>query len=373
MENKELSVLVVDDSSVNLIMLESLLKESGYMVFTANNGPEAREIAHRERPGIILLDIIMPSEDGFETCEKLKQSAITADIPVIFISSLNDTESIVKGLTVGGIDYISKPFNKDEVLARVKNYLKLRYTYLRVIEEQANRLQQIQHAQQSILVNPGDLPEAKFGIVYLPVLEAGGDFYDVFKISSGVFGYFVADISGHDLGASYATSALKALMRQNSSPLFTPDETLRMVNSVLLSILSDGQHLTAAYTCLDRTNSLLYLVNAGHLPVLFLPEQGDPRWLEADGDIVGTFDTALFHCQSIEISEGDRFFSYSDGLLESFEGKVRTREQGLDELLNYATRTRKLDIQEATKEIVRLMFTGERNMEDDIVLLGVDI
>ena len=228
MSDKDMSVLIVDDISVNVVLLAAILEMNGYTVLTADNGPKAREIALREQPGIILLDIMMPGEDGFETCQKLKKNAITADIPVIFISALDDSKSIVKGLTVGGLDYISKPFNKDEVLARVRNYLKLRHTYLRVIEEQANRLRQIQDAQQSILVHPDDLQEANFGIVYEPIQEAGGDFYDVFEIGSGVYGYFVADISGHDLGASYATSALKALIRQNSSLLYSPEESIRM-------------------------------------------------------------------------------------------------------------------------------------------------
>ena len=373
MHSKDMSVLVVDDSITNVLLLKAMLEGNGYKVFTAENGPDGREIAQKEQPGIILLDVMMPGEDGFITCEKLKQSASTADIPVIFISALDDSESIVKGLTVGGIDYIAKPFRKEEVLARVRNYLKLRHAYLRVIEEQAKRLRQIQDAQQAILVKHDALPEAHFGIYYLPILEAGGEFYDVLEIRSQMFGYFVADISGHDLGASFATSALKALIRQNSSPLYTPDETIRMVNSVLLSILSDDQHLTAAYACLDQAHSMLQVVNAAHLPILFLPRQGEPEWIEADGDIIGVFDTALFNCRNIEISKGERFFIYSDGLLETFEGKTRTREQGMAELLACAVSTRDMEIQPATEEIVRLMFDGGRSTEDDVVLLGVDV
>lgn len=373
MNKNEISVLVVDDTAVNVIILKSILKKAGYIVFTASSGQEARKIALEEQPGIILLDVIMPVEDGFETCSKLKQNAITADIPVIFISALNDTDSIVKGLTVGGIDYIMKPFNKDEVLARVKNYLKLRHAYLRVIEEQAIRLKQIQDAQQSILVKPDDLKSARFGIVYEPILEAGGDFYDVFEFSTDVYGYFVADISGHDLSASYATSALKALIRQNASPLYAPEETIRIVNSVLLSIFSGGQHLTAAYVCLDRPNAILHLVNAAHLPVLYVAAKGSTKWLKSDGDILGVFDNAHFSCQSIKITEGDRFFVYSDGLLESFEGKSRSREEGMLELSAFAVKTKSLEIQDASNEIARLMFGRGFKKEDDIVLLGVDI
>ena len=368
-----MSVLVVDDAAVNVILLKSILEMSGYTVLTANNGPEARKIALKKKPGIILLDVMMPEEDGFETCRKLKKNALTAAIPIIFISALNDTENIVKGLTVGGLDYIGKPFSREEVLARVKNYLKLHHSYQRVIEEQANRLRQIQYAQQSILVHPEDLPEANFGIVYQPILEAGGDFYDVFKVSDNIFGYFVADISGHDLGASYATAALKALIRQNSSLLYTPDETIRIVNSILLSIFSGGQHLTGVYLCLDKKKGLLHIVNAAHLPVLLIEAQGTLRWLEADGDVLGVFDTAHFVCQRINISKGDRFFVYSDGLLESFGPNPRSREQGKKELAEFALKTKNLDIQQATEGILQQMITEKREIEDDIVLLGVDI
>ena len=146
-----------------------------------------------------------------------------------------------------------------------------------------------------------------------------------------------------------------------------------MVNSVLLSILADGQHLTAAYACLDRSNSILHLVNAAHLPVLLLRRQGEPIWLESNGDIIGVFDTARYNCRDIEIFGGERFFIYSDGLLESFEDEARTREQGMAELLECAVSTRDLAIQEATENIVRLMFDGGRRMEDDVVLLGLDV
>lgn len=369
----EISVLIIDDAAVNLILLESILKKNGYEVFKANNGADGREIAKKERPGIILLDVMMPDEDGFETCQKLKQDSSTADIPVIFISSLNDSSSIVKGLTIGGIDYIRKPFQREEVLARVKNYLRLHYTYQRVIEEQASRLKQIQDAQQAILTDPDDFPEARFSIHYNPILEAGGDFYDVFEISADVYGYFVGDISGHDLSASYATSALKALICQNASPLYSPDETLRVVNSVLLSIFSPGQHMTAAYVTIDRKTSTLSYVNAGHLPVLYLSEKGDMQWLEGEGDILGAFSSAVYQLYTVKVEKGSRVFIFSDGLLESFDGRARSREEGMKELAEFAIKTQSFDLRDAIQKISKLMFEGNRKIEDDIVLLGIDI
>ena len=373
MHTKPFTILIVDDEGINRKLLQALLSRQGYNVLQAVNGLEAREIAKRENPDIILLDVMMPEEDGFETCEKLKADPVTTDIPIIFVSAMDDVASKVKGLSIGGWDYISKPFQREEVLARVKNYLKLRFTFKRIIEEQAKRLQQIQEAQQAILVKPEDLPVADFGVKYVPMLEAGGDFYDVFEISESVIGYFVADISGHDLGASFATSALKALIRQNSSQLYTPDETIRMINSILFSIFSEGQHLTAVYACLDRDHSKLNIVNAAHLPVLYLPGEKDPQWIETNSDVIGTFDNAMYTCREIVVETGDRFYLYSDGLLESFGNSPRTREQGMAELEQAALETRDLPIMEATEEIVSKMFSEEREAEDDVLLLGVDI
>jgi len=141
----------------------------------------------------------------------------------------------------------------------------------------------------------------------------------------------------------------------------------------LLSILSGGQHLTAVYICLDHNKSVLHLVNAAHLPVLFMPKKGEPQWLSVDGDVLGAFNDAHFSCQSFPLSGGERFFAFSDGLLESFEGQARSREQGMRELSNFAIKTRALEIQEAATEITRLMFEHGRRKEDDVVLLGVDV
>lgn len=373
MSSNETSILIIDDEFENIQLLEAMLQMGGYTVFAAGDGIEGRKIALEKQPGIILLDVMMPNENGFETCRKLKQNAATADIPVIFVSSLHDTDSVVKGLTVGGLDYIRKPFKQDEVMARVKNYLKLRHSYLRVIEEQAIRLRQIQDAQKSILVTPEGIPEANFGVVYQPFQEAGSDFYDVFKISSNFFGYFVAAVSGHKISASYLMSALKALIRQNSSLLYSPDETIRIVNSVLLSVFTGDQHLTAAYIHFDQNNFLLYLVNAAHSPVLVLENDGKVRWLVADSDLIGVSETAHFTCQCLPVSGGERFFIFSTGLLTSINDSVNDNKQGMSDLANFAIKTRKMTIQSATKEIVKLMFAGEKAVEDDLILLGIDI
>lgn len=118
-------VLLVDDNSTNLQVLFKSLEGSGYRLLAARDGETALHIAREAHPALILLDVMMPGMDGFEVCERLKADEATADIAVIFLSAMTDSQSKVHGLAVGGVDYIAKPFQADEVLARVRTHIKI--------------------------------------------------------------------------------------------------------------------------------------------------------------------------------------------------------------------------------------------------------
>jgi diguanylate cyclase (GGDEF)-like protein len=119
-------ILVVDDTPVNLRLLSNLLSEQGYEVRKAINGQMALTAVHTAPPDLILLDVMMPDLNGYEVCTHLKQNQDTAQIPVIFLSALNDVSDKVKGFTVGGADYITKPFEYEEIVVRVNNQLALK-------------------------------------------------------------------------------------------------------------------------------------------------------------------------------------------------------------------------------------------------------
>ena len=112
-------VLVVDDSPESLSVINDILDQAGFTVLVALEGQQALNIANNITPDMILLDAIMPNMDGFETCRRLKASHELSHIPVIFMTGLSDTESVVKGLEAGGVDYIQKPVKGDELLARI--------------------------------------------------------------------------------------------------------------------------------------------------------------------------------------------------------------------------------------------------------------
>ncbi len=120
------NILVVDDKPANLRLLSNMLAEQGYKVRSVINGPMALTAIGAAPPDLVLLDINMPGMSGYEVCRELKADESTEDIPVIFISALDETQGKVKAFTVGGLDYVTKPFQIEEVLARVKTHLALR-------------------------------------------------------------------------------------------------------------------------------------------------------------------------------------------------------------------------------------------------------
>jgi CheY-like chemotaxis protein len=124
------NILAVDDTAVNLRLLDRLLKSEGYEVRCCSSGPEALEAAERQPPDLVLLDILMPDMDGFEVCARLKANPKLAAIPVIFLSALNATEDKVRAFRAGGVDYVSKPFQFEELLARVRTQMELRAAQL---------------------------------------------------------------------------------------------------------------------------------------------------------------------------------------------------------------------------------------------------
>ncbi len=119
-------ILMVDDNATNLQVLSQTLAGRGHRLLAAKNGETALAIVAKARPDLILLDIMMPGMDGFEVCQRLKTDPATTDIPIIFLSALGQTEDKVRGLEAGAVDYITKPFQPEEVIARVHTHLTLR-------------------------------------------------------------------------------------------------------------------------------------------------------------------------------------------------------------------------------------------------------
>ena len=135
------TILVVDDNARNLQLISSVLGKAGYKINAVNSGEKALTYLQKRRPDIILLDIMMPGMNGFEVCKELKATEALCDIPVIFLTAKNDGNDLVEGFHAGAVDYITKPFNSEEVLVRLANHLKLRQAHYELEQKNAALLQ----------------------------------------------------------------------------------------------------------------------------------------------------------------------------------------------------------------------------------------
>ncbi|MEM9006752.1 MAG: adenylate/guanylate cyclase domain-containing protein [Cyanobacteria bacterium P01_F01_bin.86] len=184
--NQQATLLIVDDTPENLRLLSTALSEHGYVVRSAINGALAINSAQIIKPDLILLDIMMPGLDGYEVCKRLKADPKTSDIPVIFISAMNEAIDKVKAFSVGGVDYITKPVQIEEVLARIQHQIKI-WNLQRRLEDQSLRLQaEISHRQQTD-ERSRQLFEKAVGGIYR--LGADGKFLAISEGMAQLYGY----------------------------------------------------------------------------------------------------------------------------------------------------------------------------------------
>ena len=147
-ENKKPLILIVDDIPKNLQVLSNILNIEGYQISFASNGKQALSILETTIPDIILLDIMMPEMDGFEVCKLIKSNSFTQNIPIIFLTGKADTDDIVKGLKLGAVDYITKPFNSAELLSRIRTHIELKFSRDAIVKYNERLLQAQEELRQ---------------------------------------------------------------------------------------------------------------------------------------------------------------------------------------------------------------------------------
>ncbi len=142
-----MKILIVDDVPTNIELLSITLASRNYQIFTAESGTKTLEITPELQPDLILLDIMMPGENGIETCKKLKNSELTRDIPIIFVTAKGGGDDIIEGFNAGGVDYILKPYRLPEVLARVETHLRLKKS----IRDKDNLISELKDTQEVLM------------------------------------------------------------------------------------------------------------------------------------------------------------------------------------------------------------------------------
>jgi sigma-B regulation protein RsbU (phosphoserine phosphatase) len=320
------SILLVDDHAANLQMLFQLLEKSvGCKLLVAKTGEAALAIARKQVPDLILLDIMMPGIDGYEVCRRLKADPATAQVPVIFLSALDETADKVKGLQLGAVDYVSKPFQAEEVIARVNTHLTL-HRLSRELKEQRDRLEHelkvVSDLQRDLLRQLPDIPGLRLSEHYETSRYAGGDYYDVVELPEGRCGLLVADSEGHSAPATVMMGMTCALFRSCPELHGDPDRVLDYINSNLCKVNRES-FVTAVYAVLDPRARSMRVARAGHpLPILYRSGEGPARELPCDGVFMMGFDPYEgVPVTDIRLESGDRLLFYTDGVSERFSAR----------------------------------------------------
>jgi phosphoserine phosphatase RsbU/P len=314
------TILVVDDSATNLQVLVRTLDGSGHRILAARDGVTALEIAQRARPDLVLLDVMMPGMDGFEVCRALKADHATRESAVIFLSARADVADKVSGLELGAVDYITKPIQGEEVLARVATHLSRQHLE-RAVRQNRDRLDRelASAAQMQRLILPAGMPRhsaVSFAASYDTSRHAGGDYYDVLSLGDDRFGIMVADVSGHGAPAAIVMAMIRAVLHTYPGVADDPPQVLHHINRHFEFLWDTAMYATAAYGVLDASRGTLRVASAGHpLPLLVRNGQVTPvsvdtvmclLWNEL-GDVP---------CADVPLRSGDRVVFYTDGITD---------------------------------------------------------
>jgi sigma-B regulation protein RsbU (phosphoserine phosphatase) len=314
-------ILIVDDTPANLRLLSETLSAHNYRVRAVTSGARALASARATPPDLVLLDIRMPDMDGFEVCRRLKADEQTADIPVIFISALADVEDKVRAFETGGVDYICKPFQVEEVLARTQTHLALRRLQSR-LEETSQRMQRELQLASTVQASflPGRLPDIpgwQLAATLRPARLMSGDFYDVIRLSGGRLGLIMADVV--DKGVPAALLMAMSWSMLDTIALEHPDDPAAVfaaVNSRLLLHLEGEQFVTVFYGILDPASGRLKYCNAGHPPALMANGADEPARLLRTGPPLGILEEIRWETREVMLPEGSALVLYTDGVTD---------------------------------------------------------
>ena len=403
---KKNTVLVVDDSPENIDLLGDVLNQD-YKIKVALNGEKALKIARTEKPpDIILLDIMMPGMDGYEVCRRLKSNAKTQDIPVIFVTSMNEVEDETKGLELGAIDYITKPIRSRIVQSRIKSHIELKDAReslknqnkileqrveertrevldlqrvefeLRAAQEKVeNELNIAAQIQRSIL--PSNFPEfpehGEFDLyaMMIPAREVGGDFYDFFFVDDDHLAVVVADVSDKGVPAALFTMISRTILRSIIRQRKSPSQVLSETNDLLYEENDTGMFVTVFLAYYQLSTGQLAYSNGGHNPALSIKPDGMSRkFVHKHGPALGVRPGVTYKEDAETLEPGQILVLYTDGVTEA--SSPNNELYGLDRFDKLVSSCKSLKLSQMFNHIDKeLKEFQQGNQIDDITVLAL--
>jgi sigma-B regulation protein RsbU (phosphoserine phosphatase) len=323
---------------------------------------------------LILLDMMMPAIDGVEACRRIQEQPHLRDIPIVFVTAMGDSNKMAEALDAGAIDYVMKPINKIELLARIRSALRLKYEKNWHKERDLHITTELELAKQvqgSVLSQPIDDENVKIDAIYQPSFELAGDFYAWYRISENRYGIILLDMMGHGISSSLVCMFISSVLQDTIMKITDPEQVIselnRYMNQLYMTDKLVNYYFTAIYLVLDTKEKTIEYVNAGHPPGLVFMED-EVVLLEQSCCAVGFFEKIKIRKGLVQYKNSIQIMLFTDGLVEFLQEDRESDielEMFKDKLIGY----KDMELFDLAAQLS--MSDNEVIQEDDICLVRI--
>jgi CheY-like chemotaxis protein len=328
-ELESLTILIAEDSAADRMLLSSIVRRQGHQVLTAANGAEAVEAFRQQRPQLVLMDAMMPVMDGFEAARQIKELAGETLVPIIFLTSLSESEALARCLEVGGDDFLAKPYNQVILAAKIKAMDRLRRLQTTVLQQRDQiarhhdyllNEQRVAKAVFDKVAHSGCLKAPNIRYLQSPYALFNGDLLLAAFTPAGDMHVLLGDFTGHGLPAAVGAMPLAEVFYGMTAKGYGLAETLREMNAKLKRILPVDMFCCATMLCLSFQRRSVEVWNGG-MPDGYLHSiaTGERTLLTARHLPLGVLSPQTFddRTEVFPMAIGDRVFLLSDGVIDT--------------------------------------------------------
>ncbi len=368
-------ILIVEDNPDMRDFLTMLL-ERDYEIHVAFNGEEGLRATRDLRPDLVLSDVMMPIMNGYDMTREIKGDGELDFIPVILLTAKADMAYKIEGLEHGADDYLTKPFNSKELLARIRTLLN-NHEYQKLIRtrnlEMERDLEVARKLQQKLLPESMPIiPGYELYSFYIPMDKVGGDFYD-YRLRDGILDIFIADVSGHGLPGAFLATLTK-LTLDNIHDRSSPVRVQTMLNEVITRSVVDSGFVTTFFCSIDTGNNVMRFTNAGHCPpIVYRRRSGEFFELHSAGNPLGWLKDLELEEKEFRLEKGDRVIFYTDGITECRIGdRIFFGEEKLRDFIRENAAKKPKEFSDLLMDSLR-SFRQSDSFDDDITFVVCDV
>lgn len=372
-------ILIVDDESLNRFLLIHMLEEEGYTdVCEAENGEQALAVYEEQQPDLVLLDVVMPGMDGYEVARKLKANSGELYLPIIFITSLDDEDSLAKCLSVGGDDFVAKPFNRVILSAKIKAHSRTRIlskdTYQQNLEltYHQNNIERehtiVEHIFKNVLTLDNELTQY-IDFRTAPASNFNGDLLLIERSPNGGLYLLLGDFTGHGLASAIGALPVARAFQTMTAKCIPIGEMAETFNQILLDFLPGDMFFAAAVIEIGENGKVIDVWNGGLPHLIVVNEQGEiTKRFESMHMALGILDAEDFETtvERYEAQYGETIFGYTDGVIELHDEQGNMLgEEGLEKWLMENPKLSPLELSKLAES-----YRASSEQDDDITVVS---